>query len=460
MSSFIASEEKSNAEFSDSAPPSKSSSYRAPLVLEVESLDNEGRGVAHVDGKVVFVEGALPGERITYSVFRKRPSYDQAQLLTVISASPNRVEPRCRHFGVCGGCAMQHVDHGAQVAAKQRVLEENLARIGKAKPERVLPPIYGIPWGYRQRARLSVRYVQKKGRLLVGFHEKKSSFVADMQTCEILPANISALLEPLRQMIDQLSIRERLPQVELAIGDAVTVLVLRILEPLSAADEALLRRFADDHNIQFWLQSKGPETAKPFYPLDAPALAYRLPDFDLTMPFRPTEFTQVNPAMNRVLVKQAIDLLDPQPGERIADLFCGLGNFSLAIAHRGAHVIGVEGSQGLVKRAVENAAYNGLSANTEFRVADLFKVTPADMSALGHLDRMLIDPPRDGAIEVVKSLGNDAPKRIVYVSCNPATLARDTSVLVHDRGYRLIAAGVVNMFPHTAHVESMALFER
>ncbi|MES2355301.1 MAG: 23S rRNA (uracil(1939)-C(5))-methyltransferase RlmD [Pseudomonadota bacterium] len=432
----------------------------SPPVLQIESLDNEGRGVGRVNGKAIFVEGALPGELVTYSVFQKRPSYELAQVQTVLKPSSNRVTPRCPHFGVCGGCAMQHVEHGAQVAAKQRVLEETLVRIGKVEPERILPPVYGIPWGYRQRARLSVKYVIKKGRLLVGFHEKKSSFVAEMQSCEILPPQISALLEPLRLTIDQLSIRERLPQVELAVGESVTVLVLRVLDPPSSDDEVLLQRFADAHGIQFWLQPKGPETAHPFYPLDAPELAYHLPEFDLVMRFRPTEFTQVNPAMNRVLVKQALNLLDPQPGERIVDLFCGLGNFSLAIARRGAHVIGIEGSKALVERAGEGAVRNGLDAQTEFRVADLFKITEADVNAMGPFDRMLIDPPRDGALELVKSLGEDSPQRIVYVSCSPSTLARDAGVLVHEKGYRLVAAGVVNMFPHTAHVESIALFEK
>ncbi len=402
----------------------------------------------------------MPGEQVTYSVFRKKPSYELAQLGTVVRSAATRVEPRCRYFGVCGGCAMQHVDHAAQVAAKQRVLEESLQRIGKVKPERILPAIYGTPWGYRQRARLSVRYVEKKGRLLVGFHEKKSSFVADMRSCEILPAKISALIEPLGKAIEALSIRERLPQVEVAVGEEVTVLVLRVLQPLSQADEALLKGFADTHGVQLWLQPQGPESARPFYPLNAAELVYRLPDFDLVMPFRPTEFTQVNPVMNRVLVKQAIGLLEPQSGERIADLFCGLGNFSLAIARRGAQVIGLEGSESLVERARENARRNGLSARAEFRVADLFKRAEPALTALGRFDRMLIDPPRDGAIAVVKALAEEAPQRIVYVSCNPATLARDAAVLVHEQGYRLLAAGVVNMFPHTTHVESIAAFQR
>lgn len=433
---------------------------RLPLEAVIECVDQEGRGIAHSNGKVIFIEGALPGERVTYSVYLKKPRFELAQVQQVLRASSSRTAPKCRHFGVCGGCAMQHYEHTAQVAAKQRVLEEDLARIGKVHAERILPPVYGAPWGYRQRARLSVRYVSKKARLLVGFHERKSSFVADMQVCEILPPPVSAMIEPLRQMIESLSIRARLPQVEVAVGDSLTVLVLRILEPLTAADEAQLRVFADLHTVQIWLQPKGPESAYPFHPLDAPELAYRLAEFDLTMPFLPTEFTQVNSALNQLLVKQAISLLDPQPGERIADLFCGLGNFSLAMARRGSHVVGVEGSAALVARARENASRNGLTAATEFQVADLFAATEASLGALGHFDAMLLDPPRDGAVEVVKALGAAPPRRIVYVSCNPATLARDAALLVHTKNYRLMAAGIVNMFPHTAHVESMALFEK
>jgi 23S rRNA (uracil1939-C5)-methyltransferase len=394
-------------------------------IVQIESLDQEGRGIAHADGKVIFIEGALIGD-----------------------------------FGVCGGCSMQHLEPRAQVAAKQRVLEDNLAHIGKVKPAAILPAIHGEPWGYRFRARLSVRDVAKKGGILVGFHEKRSSFVADMQSCEVIPPRISVLLPLLRRLIEGLSVRQRLPQIELAIGDGVDALVLRILEPLSSADEALLRAFADQHRVQFFLQTKGPETAAPFYPSDKALLYYRLPEFDLKLGFLPTEFTQVNHAVNTVLVRRALALLEPQPGERVADLFCGLGNFSLAIARRGATVFGVEGDKRLVKRASENAAANGLAELTEFAAADLFKVTPADVANWGPFDRMLIDPPRDGAVELVKSLPDDGPRRIVYVSCNPATLARDAGVLVHERGYALSAAGIANMFPHTAHVESIAVFDR
>jgi 23S rRNA (uracil1939-C5)-methyltransferase len=426
----------------------------------IESLDHEGRGVAHVEGKTIFIEGALPGETVEYSTFKKKPSYEQATATKILKPSFMRVAPRCPNFGLCGGCSMQHLEAGAQVAAKQRVLEDNLWHIGKVRAEEILPAIYGPAWGYRHRARLSVKYVQKKERVLVGFHEKRSSFIADMAHCEVLPPRISALLLPLRELVEQLSIRERMPQVEVALGEDVDALVLRILDPLNGQDEALLRAFADWHRVQFFLQPKGPETVYPFYPLDAPDLNYALPDFGIVMPYRPTEFTQVNPAINRVLVRRAVGLLAPKPNERIADLFCGLGNFSLPIARRGADVVGVEGSAALVRRAQANADFNGLSARARFVEANLFEVDATSLKKLGHFDKMLIDPPRDGAVEVIKALTEDGPRRIVYVSCSPATLARDAEVLVHAKGYALRAAGVVNMFPHTAHVESIALFEK
>ena len=427
----------------------------------VESLDQEGRGIAHADGKVIFIEGALTGERVTYSSYRKKPSFEMAQVTNILKPSFMRVQPKCIHFGVCGGCSMQHLEVRAQVAAKQRILEDNLARIGKVKPETILRPIHGLPWGYRQRARLSVRHVLKKGKTLVGFHEKRNSYVADMSRCEILPPKISGLIPLLAQLIEELSIRERLPQIEVACGENVDVLVLRIMEPLTTGDEAMLRAFADAHDIQFWLQTKGPETVVPFHPLNAPPLTYTLPEFGIEMPFAPTEFTQVNSEMNRAMVHRALHLLDPQPGERIADFFCGLGNFTLPIARRGARVLGIEGSAALVKRAMQNAAHNGLSGNTEYSVMNLFDMDEAALARLGSFDKWLIDPPRDGAMELVKAITPEtAPKRIVYVSCNPATLARDAEVLVHTHGYALKAAGVMNMFPQTSHVESIALFER
>ncbi len=429
--------------------------------VTVESLDQEGRGVARTEGKVIFIEGALTGELVSYSSYRKKPSFELAQVTQIHKSSPLRVQPKCKHFGVCGGCSMQHLDARAQVAVKQRILEDSLWHIGKVKAETLLRPIYGQAWGYRERARLSVKHVIKKGKTLVGFHEKRSSFVADMHSCEILVPKIARLLPLLAELVSGLSIRDRLPQIEVAVGERVDALVLRVMDTPTAADEILLRAFADRHHIQFWLQTKGYDTIVPFHPLDAPALSYSLPEFGITMPFAPSEFTQVNSALNRVMISRAMQLLDPQPGERIADFFCGLGNFTLPIARSGARVLGIEGSAALVARARQNAASNGLADNTEFADMNLFEMTAERYAALGRFDKLLIDPPRDGAMELVKSLGGeDSPQRIVYVSCNPGTLARDAQVLVQTHGYTLKAAGVMNMFPHTSHVESIALFEK
>ena len=431
------------------------------MAAVIESLDREGRGIARVEGKAIFIEGGLPGETVSYSAYRRKPTYEQATVTAVHEASAARAQPRCLHFGVCGGCSMQHLEARAQVAAKQRVLEDSLWHIGKVRPETLLRAVYGLAWGYRHRARLSVRLVPKKGGVLVGFHERKSSFIADMTGCEVLPRRISDLLLPLRRLIAGLSNPTRLPQIELAVGEEVTVLVLRILDPLSAADEGLLRSFAAQHGIQIWLQRAGPDTAEPFAPAEAPRLYYSLPEFGVRVHFRPTDFTQVNHAVNRILVRQAMALLAPRPGERIADLFCGLGNFSLPIAACGAEVLGIEGNAELVRRAESNARDNGLANRTRFQSANLFDAsTCAQFGAGAGFDKLLIDPPRDGAVEVVKALGEDGPRRIVYVSCDPATLARDAEVLVHVKGYRLVAAGVINMFPHTSHVESMALFQK
>ena len=432
--------------------------------VKIESLDQEGRGVARIEGKVIFIEGALTGEEVSYSSYRKKPSFELAQVTQIHKPSAMRVQPKCIHFGVCGGCSMQHLDARAQVAVKQRILEDSLWHIGKVKAETILPPIYGQTWGYRERARLSVKHVIKKGKTLVGFHEKRSSFVADMQSCEILTPKIARLLPLLADLVSGLSIRDRLPQIEVAVGDHVDALVLRVMDTPSSADETMLRVFADQHDIQFWLQSKGYDTIVPFHPLNAPALSYSLPEFGITMPFAPSEFTQVNSALNRVMISRAMRLLDPQSGERIADFFCGLGNFTLPIACSGAQVLGIEGSAALVARAQQNAAANGLAGNTKFAAMNLFEMTEEGLAALGHFDKLLIDPPRDGALELVKSLGCgngggvNVPRRIVYVSCNPATLARDAQVLVQIHGYTLKAAGVMNMFPHTSHVESIALF--
>ena len=475
--------------------------------LLIESLDLDAQGVAHRDdGKVVFVEGALPFERVTANVNRKKNNWEQASLTQIHRESSQRVKPGCPHFGLhtgaCGGCKMQHLHPAAQVAVKQRVLEDNLWHLGKVKAETLLRPVEGPAWGYRYRARLSVRYVQKRGEVLIGFHERKSRYVADMRECPVLPATVSAMLLPLRALIHSMDARETCPQIELACGDEVIALVLRHLEPLSPADLARLRAFAAAHSgalggsfttLQWWLQPKGPDTVL-LLPDEAgqvtasasAVLSYALPEFGITMPFKPTDFTQVNPHINRVLVSRALKLLAAQPEDRVIDWFCGLGNFTLPLATQAREVLGIEGSEVLVARSRENFKKNNPStlfnrplSATDFVARNLFEMTPDMLVADGYADKWLVDPPREGAFALAKALadlyqnpalreGRSAdgqpitwapPQRIVYVSCNPATLARDAGLLVHQAGYRCVRAGVVNMFPHTAHVESMAVFE-
>jgi len=466
-------------------------------LLTVESLDIEAQGIAHrADGKVVFIEGALPFEQVTANVYRKKNSFEKATLTAIYQESAQRVRPACPNFGMhtgaCGGCKMQHLHIGAQVAVKQRVLEDNLRFIGKVRADNLLRPIEGPAWHYRYRARLSVRYVRKKGTALVGFHERKSAYVTDMTECHVVPQHVSDMLVPLRGLISSMDARETIPQIELACGDAVTAMVLRHMEPLSTGDLARLRAFAAAHaGVQWWVQSGGLDTVK-LLDQQVEELSYGLPEFGVTMPFKPTDFTQVNPHINQVLVSRALRLLKVQPTERVIDWFCGLGNFTLPLATQAREVLGIEGSEVLVARSRENYERNRPAspvrpalAATNFVARNLFEMTPAMLVKDGMADKWLVDPPREGAFELFKSLaalhrqiitgvpcddgihqqslalGDWAPpRRIVYVSCNPATLARDAGVLVEGAGYRCTAAGVVNMFPHTAHVESMAVFER
>ncbi len=458
----------------------KGSAYPADS-LWVKSLDIEAQGVAHKpDGKVVFIKGALPFEVVTANINRKKASFEQATVGAIHRESSQRVRPACPHFGLhegaCGGCKMQHLHVGAQVAIKQRVLEDNLQHLGKLKADNILRPIEGPAWAYRYRARLSVRYVRKKGEVLVGFHERKSGYVADMKVCPVLPPHVSALLLPLRALIGGMDARETLPQIELACGDAVTAMVLRHMEALSVGDLAQLRAFGAEHGVQWWLQPKGPDSIHLLEEGGA-QLAYALPEFGITMPFKPTDFTQVNPQINRVLVVRALRLLAVQKTERVIDWFCGLGNFTLPLATQAGEVLGIEGSEALVARSRENYKLNlalaldsSAMAATKFVARNLFEMTPALLMADGRADKWLVDPPREGAFALVQALaglhqdpglrqGWTPPVRIVYVSCNPATLARDAEVLVHQAGYRCVSAGMVNMFPHTAHVESMAVFE-
>ena len=458
--------------------------YPPPEILEVESLDIEAQGIAHrADGKVVFIEGALPFERVECNVHRSKNNWEQGVVTKIRRESSQRVTPQCPHFGLhtgaCGGCKMQHLHVGAQVAVKQRVLEDNLWHLAKVKADNILRPIEGPAWGYRYRARLSVRNVLKKGEVLIGFHERKSRYVADIKACHVLAPHVSAMLLPLRVLIASMDANQTCPQIELACGDSVTALVLRHLEPLSAADKDRLRAFSKIHTeVQWWLQPKGPETVA-LLDEGGEQLSYALPEFGITMPFKPTDFTQVNPHINRVLVAKALQLLAAQKHERVIDWFCGLGNFTLPLATQAGAVLGVEGAETLVTRAQDNFKQNfkengPLShekhefAATEFVVRDLFDMTPELLAKDGVADKWLIDPPREGAFALVKALADlhpqqpdywQRPKRIVYVSCNPATLARDAGVLVHTGGYRCSFAGIVNMFAHTAHVESIAVFD-
>jgi len=442
------------------------------IAIDIKSLDADARGVGHLPGnedgtpgKVVFVEGALPGERVSFSTYRKKKNWEAGTMTVLHKESPLRVKPRCEFFDICGGCSMQHLDASAQVAMKQRTLEDNLWHLSKVKPELVMRPMFGPTWGYRYRARLSVRHVAKKGGMLVGFHERHSSYVADMTNCYIVPPHVAKMLVPLRELVGSLSIYQQMPQIELAVGEETTVLVLRIMAPLSAADEVLVKAFADQWKIQWWLQPKGPDTAYPYYP-PGPELYYTLPEFGIRMPFKPTDFTQVNHQINRLLVHKALGLLEVQPQDRVADLFCGLGNFTLPLATQAREVVGIEGSTALTTRALENARANGLDAKTTFYTRNLFEVTKEDLITLGKFDRMLVDPPRDGAVALALALAglrethpDLLPQRIVYVSCSPATLARDAGILTHRAGYVLKKAGVANMFPHTSHVESIGVFE-
>ena len=452
-----------------------------PGHYRIDAMDIEAQGIARKpDGKVVFIEGALPFEVVSAQIHRSKNSFEKGVVTDIHQESSQRVRPGCVHFGLhtgaCGGCKMQHLDASAQVAMKQRVLEDNLWHLGKVKPESMLRPVEGPAWAYRFRARLSVRFVHKKGEVLIGFHERKSRYVADIQSCRVLPNHVSEMLLPLRAMVFSMDARETVPQFELACGDDVTALVLRHLEPLSAGDVDKLRDFALQYKVQWWVQIKGPDTVKL---LDEGGfeLAYDLPDFGIHMPYRPTDFTQVNPYINRVLVSRALRLLSVSKTERVIDWFCGLGNFTLPLATQAREVLGIEGAATLVERSEENWRKNQATrpqgqalAPTQFVARNLFDMTPEMLIADGYADKWLIDPPREGAFALVKALvqlnetpelrqGWLPPKRIVYVSCNPATLARDAGLLVHSAGYRCVSAGVVNMFAHTAHVESMVVFE-
>lgn len=430
-----------------------------PVEAEITGLSHEGRGIAHVGAETVFVDGALAGERVRFRYTRRRRGIGEGQVVEVLQASPDRVEPACSHFGTCGGCSMQHLPPEAQIAFKQDVLAEQFARIGRVEPEQWLAPLTSDVWGYRRKARLAVKMVPKKGGVLVGFRERYSPYVAQLDSCAVLDPRVGERLADLAALIESLSIPRQIPQIEVALGDdEAAALVFRNLAPLSASDRDALTRFGQEHGFQIYEQPGNEQTVKPVWP-EAPRLSYSLSEHEVEVEFLPTDFTQVNAGINRKMVNRALELLHLTGQERVLDLFCGLGNFTLPMARRAARVVGVEGEAGLVERARQNAVRNGIG-NCEFHVADLSQ----DVAGLPWLrqsyDRVLLDPPRSGALAMIAPVARLGAERIVYVSCGPATLARDAGLLVNEFGYKLRAAGVMDMFPHTAHVESIALFER
>jgi 23S rRNA (uracil1939-C5)-methyltransferase len=442
---------------------SRSRAPAAELEADIADLAHDGRGVARIDGKAVFVAGALEGERVRLRLRQRHRHFDEAEVVEVLSASPHRVEPKCAHFGVCGGCSLQHLDAAAQIVAKQRVLADNFARIGKVEPASWLPPLVDEPWGYRRKGRLSVRAVAKKGRVLVGFREDANPrYVADIRHCDVVHPALGTRIEAISELVGSLDAAADIAQIEFAAGDDAIALVFRHLQPLSESDRAALVGFGRQHGFAIYLQPGGLSSVHPLWP-ESPRLAFKLSPGggadDVELEFRPLDFVQVNAGMNQRMMTRAMELLDPQPDDRVLDLFCGLGNFTLPIARRVAEVAGVEGEHGLVERAGENAQRNGI-ANAGFHVANLFEDQRGADWARQPWDKLLLDPPRAGADQVLAYLPHKATRRVVYVSCHPASLARDAGILVNQHGFRLSAAGVMDMFPHTAHVESIAVFER
>jgi 23S rRNA (uracil1939-C5)-methyltransferase len=432
---------------------------QTPFEAVVTGLTHDGRGVARREsGKAIFISGALPGERVMAQQTARQRSFDEARAVEVLEASPDRVTPRCPHFGVCGGCALQHMDEARQIHAKQGVLMENLERIGHVTADAILPPLTDSAWGYRRKGRFSVRRVEKKGKTLVGFREQDPRFVADLGECHTVIPQIGMRVAALASLIDGLDARSEIPQVEFIAGDDTVALVFRHLVPLGEADRAALVEFGREHAFAIFLQPGGIDSVHALWP-EAPALAFRLPQWDVELQFRPLDFIQVNAGLNQKMIASALSLLDARPGDRVLDLFCGLGNFTLPLARTVREVVGVEGDAGLVQRAQDNARHNRLD-NAHFHAADLAQDLRAQPWMREGFDRLLLDPPRSGADVVLKQLPLKGLQRIVYVSCHPASLARDAGYLVNERGWKLRAAGVMDMFPHTAHVESIAMFER
>lgn len=431
---------------------------RDPVAARIEDLDQDGRGVARVEGKVVFIEQALKGEEVLFSYRRRRGRFDEGVLAEIRAAAPERVQPRCPHFGRCGGCSLQHLAHAAQVEIKQARLLATLRRLGHVEPARLYPALQAEPWGYRRRARLGVRFVPGKGGALVGFREKHSAKLAELAGCAVLEPAVGGRLPELRALVTSLDAARRVPQLEVAVGENECALVLRHLDPLSARDRATLTDFGRRYGLQIHLQAGGAESLTALWPAAPALLRYRLPDDHVELEFGPTDFVQVNAAVNRLLVARTLELLDLEPRDRVLDLYCGIGNFTLPIARRAGEVVGAEGAVALVRRARANATRNALT-QAQFRVADLASAESASCQLAEGWDKLMLDPPRSGAAAVVSSLRAPLPRRVVYVSCNPATLARDAATLVHEHGYRLAGAGLVDMFPHTSHIEALALFE-
>lgn len=429
----------------------------AEFEIDISDLGHDGRGVARVDGKAVFVADALPGERVRARLLRKHRQFDEAQCVEVLQASPDRVAPRCPHYGTCGGCALQHLAPPAQIAAKQHVLAENFARIGKVEPRHWLPPLTAEPWGYRRRARLSVKHVAKKGKTLVGFRERDSRFVADLSRCEVLDPSLGEKLGVLGELLNAMEGAAAIPQIEFSAGDDARALVFRHLQPLSSSDLGKLEAFGREHGFVILLQPGGVDSVHAL--AEHARLHYALREYELDFDFLPLDFVQVNALLNERMIAHALALLDPQPTDRVLDLFCGLGNFSLPIARRASEVCGVEGDAGLIERARANAARNGVT-NAEFVVGDLSLDPHGTAWTRAPHDKWLLDPPRTGAAALLERLPGKSVHRVVYVSCHPGSLARDAGTLVHRHGFALRCAGVMDMFPHTAHVESIALFER
>jgi len=425
----------------------------------ITDLTHDVRGVARIDSKATFVAGALPGERVSFRYVKRHRNYDDAELVSVIEASPHRVEPKCRHFGLCSGCSLQHMDPEAQIAAKQRVLAENFERIGKVMPVTWLPPLSDQPWAYRRKGRFSVRYVAKMARVLVGFREESNPrLVADIQHCEVIHPALGPKVGLLANLVSGMDAARDIPQIEFAAGDDTVALVFRHVAPLSERDRAALVAFGGEHGFAIYLQPGNASSVHPIWP-EAPRLAFTVPADNVELEFLPLDFVQVNAGMNTRMLARTMALLDLQPTDRVLDLFCGLGNFTLPMARHAAEVVGVEGEHGLVERAAANAARNGL-ANASFRVANLFEDQRSAPWAGERWDKILLDPPRAGADKVLEYLPRKGTHRIVYVSCHPGSLARDAGILVQKHGFKLVSAGVMDMFPHTAHVESIALFER